>query len=67
MIDRSQPRDTPLPSMALEVARVFGTRGADAILASGPQPHLKAAHMIAIEPIHQMFSSCEKGAVHIWG
>lgn len=47
MIDRSPTRDTPANPMALyEVAKLFGTRVAEAILASAHvRAHQQAVHM----------------------
>ena len=52
----------------LKAVPVFGTRVAEAILASGHvRPHTKAVHMDASDPIKNI---CRKhlqvGAVHIW-
>jgi hypothetical protein len=52
VIDRSEMRDTPFESMALEVVRLFGTRIADTILASAHvRAQQQAGHMSASDPI----------------
>lgn len=52
MIDRSLTRDTPASPTALsEVAKLFGTRVAETILAAVMRPHTQAVHMIASDPI----------------
>ena len=67
MIDRSNTRDTPSHPAVFDTDRLFGTRVAKPILASGHMRlQQKAGHMIASDPIPHCINSCEAGAVHIW-
>ena len=49
-IGRSEDRDTPRdPMVCFDIARMFGTRSAYPIWASGHVPRTKAVHMTAID------------------
>ena len=62
MIDRSNTRDTPSHPAVFDTDRLFGTRVAKTILASGHvRLQQKAGHMIASDPIKPRINSCKTG------
>ena len=68
MIDRSQDARHSAGSSGDSMPRtLFGTRVAEPILAAViVRPRQQTGHMIAIDSIRTLPSSCKPGAVHIW-
>ena len=66
MIDRSKTRDTR--ATGRKGRTLCGTRVAETILASvHVRPRQQAGHMDASDLIKPLRTTCEEGAVHIWG